>query len=95
MFINIAMRLQDLYYKLIALGFGVMYGIQVFLNIGGVIKMIPSTGVTLPLVSTGGTSMLVTLIMFNIVQGLYLLNEKQRKANTMNAYESRVKNAKR
>ena len=76
MIVNIAMKLKDPYYKLIALGFGVMYAVQVFLNIGGVTKMIPSTGVTLPLISSGGSSMLMTIVMFNVIQGLYLLNEK-------------------
>jgi len=76
MFINISMRLKDPFYKLIALGFSVMYAIQVFLNIGGVTKLIPSTGVTLPLISSGGSSMLTTIIMFNVIQGLYLLNQR-------------------
>lgn len=79
MFINISMKLKELFYKLIALGFSVMYAFQVFLNIGGVTKLIPSTGVTLPLISAGGSSLLTTIIMFNIIQGLYLLNQKNGK----------------
>lgn len=78
MFINISMRLKDGYYKLIALGFSVMYAFQVFLNIGGVTKLIPSTGVTLPLISAGGSSLLTTLIMFQVIQGLYLRNQNKR-----------------
>ena len=76
MFVNISVRLKDSYYKLIALGLSVMYAIQVFLNIGGVTKLIPSTGVTLPLISAGGSSMLATIVIFNVIQGLYLLNQK-------------------
>ena len=79
MFINISMRLKDTYYKLIALGFSVMYAFQVFLNIGGVTKLIPSTGVTLPLISAGGSSLLTTIVMFNVIQGLYLLNQKKER----------------
>ena len=75
MFINIAMKLKNQYYKLIALGLSVMYAFQVFLNIGGVTKLIPSTGVTLPLVSYGGTSIVSTIVMFSIIQGLYILNQ--------------------
>lgn len=76
MFLNIAMQMKDIFYKLIALGLGTIYGFQVFLSIGGDIKCIPSTGVTLPLVSYGGSSLLSTLIIFAIIQGLYLMREK-------------------
>ena len=73
MFLNIAMQLRNRFYKLVALGLGTSYIFQTFLNIGGVTKFIPSTGVTLPLVSYGGSSVLSTLIMFAIIQGLYIL----------------------
>lgn len=79
MFLNIAMQLHDSFYKLIALGLGTCYIIQVFLNIGGVIKFIPSTGVTLPLVSYGGSSVISSIIMFGIIQGLYILREDEEE----------------
>ena len=47
-FMMVAVRMQALFYKLIAFGLGMEYIIQVFLTVGGVIKFIPSTGVTLP-----------------------------------------------
>lgn len=75
MFLNIAMQIRDPFYKLIALGLGTVYGFQVFLTIGGVIKFIPSTGVTLPFVSYGGSSLLSTFTIFAIIQGLYILRE--------------------
>lgn len=90
MFLNIAMQLKDEFYKLVALGLGVIYGFQVFLTIGGVIKFIPSTGVTLPLVSYGGSSMLSTLIIFGIIQGLYILREDEGTG----AYYGKKKKAK-
>lgn len=71
MFFNIAMEIRDPFYKLIALGLGTMYGVQVFITLGGVTKFIPSTGVTLPLVSYGGSSLLSTIVLFAIIQGLY------------------------
>ena len=79
MFLNIAMQLRNMFYKLVALGLGTCYIFQVFLNIGGVTKFIPSTGVTLPLVSYGGSSILSTLIMFAIIQGLYILREDEEE----------------
>lgn len=81
MFLNIALQLKDGFYKLVALGLGTTYGFQVFLTIGGVIKFIPSTGVTLPLVSYGGSSLLSTVIIFAIIQGFYILKESEGKQN--------------
>lgn len=77
MFLNIAMQMRDQFYKLIALGLGTVYGFQVFLTIGGVTKFIPSTGVTLPFVSYGGSSLLSTAIIFAIIQGLYILRQDE------------------
>ena len=60
---------QDRFYRLLASGFGVMYIFQVFLTVGGGIRFIPLTGVTLPLVSYGGSSVMTTLFLFAAVQG--------------------------
>ena len=83
-FLKIAMDLDDVYYRLVAGGLAVMYIFQIFLTIGGGIKFIPLTGVTLPLVSYGGSSVLTTLILFSIMQGLYMLRfteiKEQEKA---------------
>ena len=77
MIFNISMQMKDKLYKLIALGLGSIYALQVFLTIGGVTKFIPSTGVTLPLVSYGGSSLLSTMIIFGIIQGLYIIQSDQ------------------
>lgn len=74
-----AIRVNNIFYKLIAVGFGVMYIFQCFLTIGGVTKFIPSTGVTLPFVSYGGSSILSSVIMFAIVQAVFILDSKQSK----------------
>lgn len=79
MFLNIAMQLRDRFYKLVALGLGTCYIFQVFLTIGGVTNFIPLTGVTLPFVSYGGSSVLSTSIMFAIIQGLYILREDEEE----------------
>ncbi len=83
MFFNISMQIHDQFYKLIALGLGTVYGIQTFLTLGGVIRFIPSTGVTLPLVSYGGSSLLSTMILFAVIQGLYCLREDQRESERL------------
>ncbi|GAA4653001.1 FtsW/RodA/SpoVE family cell cycle protein [Anaerocolumna aminovalerica] len=79
MFVTIAMKIQELFYKLLALGLSALYLFQVFLAIGGVTKFIPSTGVTLPLVSYGGTSILSSVIMFSIIQGLFIMNQDRNE----------------
>ena len=81
MFVNIAMQLTNRFYRLVAVGLGSTYAAQIFLTIGGGIKLIPMTGVTLPLVSYGGSSLLSTMIMFAIVQGLYMLQRDEEKKN--------------
>lgn len=97
MFLNIAMQLHNIFYKLVALGLGTCYIFQTFLAIGGVTKFIPSTGVTIPLVSYGGSSLLSTIIMFAIIQGLYLLREdeeediERKKKERLRAKRSRQK----
>ena len=78
-FMMIAMKMQAMFYKLIAFGLGSVYITQVFLTIGGVTKFIPSTGVTLPLVSYGGSSIVSTFIIFQVIQGLYVLKRGEEE----------------
>ena len=77
MLVNISLQIKNPFYKLIALGLGTEYAFQVFLHIGGATKFIPMTGITLPLVSYGGSSALSTIIMLGIIQGLYILREDE------------------
>ena len=70
--------IRDRYYRLIACGIGVAYIFQTFLTIGGGSKFIPLTGVTLPLVSYGGTSVLVTIIMMMVVEGVCMIRTDER-----------------
>lgn len=77
MFMNISMKIKDEFYRYIAVGLSITYIFQVFLTIGGGTRFIPLTGVTLPLVSYGGSSVLTTIIMFSIIQGLYTIRSKE------------------
>ncbi|MBE5923874.1 MAG: FtsW/RodA/SpoVE family cell cycle protein [Lachnospiraceae bacterium] len=78
-FTGIAMKVRHRFYKTMALGFSICYIFQTFLSIGGVTKFIPSTGVTIPLVSYGGSSVLSSLIMFSILQGISTIENKEAK----------------
>ena len=77
--VNIAMKMNKPFYKLIAIGLGTEYAFQVFLTIGGTTKFIPMTGITLPLVSYGGSSVMCTILMLAIIQGLYILRKDEDK----------------
>lgn len=78
-FMNISMKISDRFYQMIAFGLGVTYIFQVFLTVGGGSKFIPLTGVTLPLISYGGSSVLTTLVMFAIIEGLCIIRQDEEK----------------
>ena len=69
-FAGTAIQTEEPYFKLIATGISVCFAFQAFLNIGGVTRFIPLTGVTLPLVSYGGSSLLSTQLSFMVMQGI-------------------------
>ena len=75
--VNLSMKLSSEFYRLIAIGLGTEYAFQVFLTIGGTTKLIPMTGITLPLVSYGGSSLSCTIFMLAIIQGLYILRKDE------------------
>lgn len=78
-FMMIATKMQAVFYKLVAFGLGMVYLVQIFLTVGGAIKFIPSTGITLPFVSYGGSSVLSTFILFGVIQGLYILKKNDEE----------------
>ncbi len=69
---------RDRFYRLVVCGIGIAYIFQTFITIGGGSKFIPLTGVTLPLVSYGGTSVLVTIVMIMIAEGVCMIRTDER-----------------
>ncbi len=65
-------ELKDTFAGLAVMGYGVIYIFQVFLTVGGGIKFIPLTGVTLPFISYGGSSVLASVLMFMLIQSLII-----------------------
>jgi len=88
MMMYISTKIFDRFYQLIVYGIGIMYIFQIFLTVGGGIKFIPLTGVTLPFISYGGSSVMTTMIMFFIIQGIYIRLHQEREK-----YEYRKKRA--
>lgn len=64
---RIAQRTQEPFGKLLALGIGSWIGIQAFVNIGSMVAILPLTGVPLPLISYGGSNLVITLGALGIV----------------------------
>lgn len=76
---TIAMSARYSMLALLAMGVTAIIGIQTFVIIGGVIKLIPLTGVTMPFVSYGGTSLVSSLCLVGLLQGVASLNEDEMK----------------
>jgi cell division protein FtsW len=65
--IQVALRCRDPFGTLLGIGIVGMIGIQAFINIGGVARAIPMTGITLPFISSGGSSLLVSMMSMGIL----------------------------
>lgn len=77
-----AMAARTSFHGLLAMGATLMIGLQTFVIIGGVIKLIPLTGVTMPFVSYGGTSLVSSMCLIGLLQGVASLNEDDLDEDT-------------
>ena len=91
---DIAVRQKDRFYQLLASGLGIMYIFQIFLTVGGGVKFIPLTGVTLPLVSYGGSSVMTTMILFFMIQAVSMRDNKKEGVKHVVEKESEASKAK-
>jgi len=84
--IIIALRCPDIFGTLAGVGIMGLFAIQAFINIGGVTKTIPLTGVPLPFISYGGTSLVIMMLSMGIMLSISretnrALAEKQETGN--------------
>ena len=77
LYLYTGMRIHDRFYRLVAVGLSVSFATQIILTIGGGTRLIPLTGVTLPLISNGGSSVMATIILFAVMQGIYMLRYEE------------------
>ena len=76
--VKIALNAKNEFYKALAILLTISFAYQTFIIVGGVIKLIPLTGITLPFVSYGGSSLISSYISMGILVAISYL-EKQRQ----------------
>jgi cell division protein FtsW (lipid II flippase) len=67
---RVAIEARDMFTKLMAAGITAFLGLQAIVNIGGVIRMLPMTGITLPFVSHGGWSLITSFFMLGMLMAI-------------------------
>jgi len=78
--LQICLRCNDTFATLVGVGIVSMIGLQALINIGGVTGALPLTGVTLPFISYGGSSLLITLVSTGILLSVSREVSKQKVA---------------
>jgi cell division protein FtsW len=73
--LRVAIRAEDSFGSFVALGLTTMIGVQAFVNISMVLSLLPTKGIPLPLVSNGGSSLLISLLAMGM-----LLNISQHES---------------
>ncbi|MBE7119287.1 putative lipid II flippase FtsW [Bacillus cereus] len=76
---RIAQKCKDPFGSLIAIGIASLFGVQTFINVGGMSGLIPLTGVPLPFVSYGGSSLLANLLAMGILLNVASYVKRQEK----------------
>ena len=85
--ILVGVRAKNPFNSMVAIGIGGMILIQVFVNIGGISGLIPSTGVTFPFLSQGGNSLLVLSVAIAFVLNI---DASEKRAKLYSEYESQL-----
>ena len=74
-------KCKDPFGSLLLIGISSMIGIQVVINLGGATGLLPITGITLPFISYGGSSLLLLMVsigvMENVIMRMNLLEQKE------------------
>ena len=74
---KITINTTNAFNKVVGLGISVMFSLQTFIIIGGVINLIPLTGITVPFVSSGGSSVVASFAALGIMQAISAVEERK------------------
>ncbi len=77
---KISANSSDKFAQLLSGGIGIWIGIQIFINLAGMVALLPLTGVTLPLISYGGSSVLSTLFAIAILLNISKYTKADQKS---------------
>jgi cell division protein FtsW (lipid II flippase) len=80
--LRVAQRQPDLYAKLLATGLAAVLGFQILIIIGGVLRLFPLTGITLPFISYGGSSLVTNYLLVALV---WAISSERRPAQASTA----------
>lgn len=86
--LRISMNIHDTFYKALSAAVTILLGFQSFIILGGVTKFIPLTGITMPFISYGGSSLLISFIAIGILEGAANKGHIVRKGEVMHEKES-------
>ena len=83
--LRVALRAERVFEKLFALGLTTLLGVQAFVIVGGVLRVVPLTGITLPFVSYGGSSLVANYVLLAL---LVRMSHEQRTSARVSRDES-------
>jgi cell division protein FtsW (lipid II flippase) len=83
--VRTALDARDMFSKLCAIGLTAFIGFQALVNIGGITRALPMTGITLPFVSHGGFSLITSFVMLGMLMAISHRNANDRQVNDPNA----------
>ena len=78
--ILVGIKCRDVFGSLLAIGISCFIGVQAIINLGAATGLLPVTGVTLPLVSYGGSSLVMTMFMIGIVVNISAFANRKAKS---------------
>ncbi len=82
--VRTALDSRDMFSKLCAVGLAAFIGFQALVNIGGITRALPMTGITLPFVSHGGFSLITSFVMLGMLMAFSHRNALDRRINNIN-----------